>query len=117
MGRQCSRAAPRCRKCGIPEGIRRIHRRVWQDVLYGQGYDVCHNSEEAAARIGYDPDMDVENTADSVFCSHGAGIIVPWYEVEEHMHVESGVRETPSGQELACSGYQTGKAYDRADAG
>ena len=65
-----------------------------------RGYDVCHNSEEAAARIGYDPDTDVENTADSVFCSHGAGIIVPWYEVEEHMHVESGVRETPSGQEL-----------------
>ena len=65
-----------------------------------RGYDICHNSEEAAARIGYDPDSDVENTADSVFCAHGAGIIVPWYEVEEHMHVESGVRETPSGQEL-----------------
>ena len=41
-----------------------------------------------------------KNTADSVFCSHGAGIIVPWYEVEEHMHVESGVKETVSGQEL-----------------
>lgn len=65
-----------------------------------RGYDICHNSEEAVARIGYEPDADVENTADSVFCSHGAGIIVPWYEVEEHMHVESCVKETSSGQEL-----------------
>lgn len=66
-----------------------------------KGYDVCHNSEEVVSRIGYDADADVENTADSVFCSHGAGIIVPWYEVEEHMHVESGVKATVSGQELA----------------
>ena len=65
-----------------------------------KGYDVCHNSEEVIDRIGYDADADVENTADSVFCSHGAGIIVPWYEVEEHMHVESGVKATVSGQEL-----------------
>ena len=65
-----------------------------------RGYDICHNSEDVIARIGYDADADVENTADSVFCSHGAGIIVPWYEVEEHMHVESGVKETVSGQEL-----------------
>lgn len=65
-----------------------------------RGYDICHNSEDVIARIGYDADADVENTADSVFCSHGAGIIVPWYEVEEHMHVESGVKETSSGQTL-----------------
>lgn len=65
-----------------------------------KGYDVCHNSEEVIERIGYDVDADVENTADSVFCSHGAGIIVPWYEAEEHMHVESGVKATASGQEL-----------------
>ncbi len=65
-----------------------------------KGYDVCHNSEEVIERIGYDVDADVENTADSVFCSHGAGIIIPWYEVEDHMHVESGVKETASGQEL-----------------
>ena len=65
-----------------------------------RGYDICHNSEEVIGRLAYDPDSDVENTADSVFCSHGAGIIIPWYEVEEHMHVESGVKETSSGQEL-----------------
>ena len=66
-----------------------------------KGYDICHNSEEVISRIGYDADADVENTADSVFCFHGAGVIVPWYEVEEHMHVESGAKAEASGQELA----------------
>lgn len=65
-----------------------------------KGYDVCHNSEEVIGRIAYNVDADTENTADSVFCSHGAGIIVPWYEVEDHMHVESAVKKTTSGEEV-----------------
>lgn len=52
------------------------------------GYDVCHNPEEVIAKKGYDPLSDIKNTPDSVFCSHGAGTIVPWNEVFEHMHVE-----------------------------
>ena len=83
-----------------------------------KGYDVCHNSEEVIDRIGYDADADVENTADSVFCSHGAGIIVPWYEVEEHMHVESGVKATVVRAGTAAGGRRAaGTAYDRADPG
>ncbi len=66
-----------------------------------KGYDICHNPEEVISRIGYNADEDVENTADSVFCAHGAGYIVPWYEVEEHMHVESGVKKTASGEEIS----------------
>ena len=62
-----------------------------------KGYDVCHNPEEVIARINYDADADVENTADSVFCAHGAGFIVPWYEADEYMHVESGRKEEMSG--------------------
>lgn len=53
------------------------------------GYQPCHNADEVIGRIGYDCKGDVENTADSVFCSHGAGIVVPWNEVTEHMHLES----------------------------
>lgn len=64
-----------------------------------KGYDVCHNSEEVIEKIGYDPDADTENTADSVFCAHGAGFIVPWYQVEEYMHVESGIKnDTENGK-------------------
>ena len=58
-----------------------------------KGYDVCHDAEEVISESGYDPDSDIENTADSVFCAHGAGFIVPWYDVEEHMHVQSTLKE------------------------
>ena len=54
-----------------------------------KGYDVCHNADEVIGTIAYDPEADLENPAGSVFCAHGAGFIVPWYEVEEYMHVES----------------------------
>ena len=54
-----------------------------------KGYEKCHNSDEVISAIGYDPDSDTENTADSVFCSHGAGHTVKWDEVYEHMHLDS----------------------------
>ena len=53
------------------------------------GYRECHNAEEVIAAYGYDCDSDVENSADSVFCSHGAGFIVKWDKVPEHMHLPS----------------------------
>ncbi len=59
---------------------------------WARGYEVCQMQDAVVKAIGYDPDADLENSADSVFCSHGAGMIVPWYEVEEHMHLESGLR-------------------------
>ena len=52
-----------------------------------KGYEPCHNADEVIAGIGYDADSDVENTADSVFCSHGAGHTVKWNEVPAHMHL------------------------------
>lgn len=51
------------------------------------GYRECHNADEVIAEIGYDCDRDIENTADSVFCSHGAGVNVKWNEVIKHMHL------------------------------
>lgn len=54
-----------------------------------KGYAPCHNAEEVIADIGYDPEKDLENTADSVFCAHGAGFVVPWTQAEEHMHIQS----------------------------
>ncbi len=53
------------------------------------GYQPCHNAEEVIAEIGYECESDAENTADSVFCSHGAGVAVKWNEVMDRMHVES----------------------------
>ena len=53
-----------------------------------KGYEPCHNAEEVIASIGYDSEADVENPTGSVFCAHGAGFVVPWNEVEDHMHLE-----------------------------
>lgn len=53
------------------------------------GYGPCHNMEEVVENCRYDVERDLANTADSVFCAHGAGFIVPWYEVPDYMHVES----------------------------
>lgn len=58
------------------------------------GYEPCHNQEAAVAEIGYDPDRDIENPADSVFCDHGAGYNVKWDEADDYMHVSGGyIRE------------------------
>lgn len=57
-----------------------------------KGYAPCHDQEAVVEALGYDPERDVENPADSVFCSHGAGVTVKWNEVREKMHVDSGWR-------------------------
>ena len=61
-------------------------------TLQVRGYEACARQDELVAEIGYDPDADVENSADSVFCSGGAGVLVPWYEVKDHMHLESTLK-------------------------
>ena len=52
-----------------------------------KGYFPCNNQEAVISSSGYDPDRDIENPCGSVFCSHGAGVNVPWNEVEDHMHI------------------------------
>ncbi len=52
------------------------------------GYEPCHDSQHVIEEAGYDPEADLPNTPDSVFCSHGAGHTVKWHEVPEHAHVE-----------------------------
>ena len=52
------------------------------------GYEACHNQDEVVDKIDYDVDRDVENSADSIFCSHGAGHNVPWDEADEMMHTD-----------------------------
>ncbi len=57
--------------------------------LASGGYAPCHNEEEVLASKGYNPDFDMRNPSSSVFCEHGAGVIVPWDEVFGRMHVPS----------------------------
>ena len=57
------------------------------------GYAPCHNQEAVVAAAGYNPEADLENTPDSVFCAHGAGFTVKWSQVKDYMHLESGLQE------------------------
>ena len=68
-----------------------------------QGYEPCHNAEQVIAAMGYDPERDTENPADSVFCSHGAGVVVPWREAAAKMHLENRVRLEPEKDEQASA--------------
>lgn len=72
--------------------------------LMPAGYDICHNPEEVILKKQYDPSHDLDNPADSVFCGHGAGFVVPWDEVTEHMHlppVLSGETQDEAAMERA----------------
>lgn len=71
--------------------------------LQFSGYEDCHNTEEVLIRQAYYPEADIENTADSVFCSHGAGFVVPWNEVEHYVHLpflEEGKEEIEEEEEI-----------------
>ena len=78
----------------------------WQEdflmLTHGQGslqvwtarYAPCTNQAEVVAAAGYTPLAD--DTPDSVFCSHGAGYVVPWQEVPAHAHLDSSaIQEEP----------------------
>ena len=52
------------------------------------GYYPCVNQEEIIREKAYQPESDLGAPVHSVFCEHGSAIIVPWDEVEEHMHIE-----------------------------
>ena len=76
-----------------------------------QGYEPCHNAEEVIGAIAYEPEADLENTADSVFCGHGAGFVVPWNQVYDYMHIETGLMRDGS----ISAGGQVFQARRRTD--
>ena len=53
------------------------------------GYRPCREQQKIVDAIGYEPERDTDNPADSVFCSHGAGVNIPWNQVKDYMHLES----------------------------
>ena len=62
------------------------------------GYAPCHNTEAVLKAAAYNPEADLENTPDSVFCSHGTGFTVKWHDVKNYMHLESGLKEEKASQ-------------------
>ena len=59
-------------------------------TCFFNGYRPCQDQDALVDSIGYDPESDLENTPDSVFCAHGAGYPVKWNKVEDFMHLPGG---------------------------
>ena len=96
-----------------------------QLVCLPGGYERCHNAEEVIAAVGYEAGADTANTADSVFCSHGAGVLVRWDEAPSRMHLPSVLarderlnRPAPEGADAAsraarAADYRSALAADK----
>ena len=78
------------------------------------GYRPCHNAQQVVEAAGYEPEHDVENPADSVFCAHGAGFVVPWDQVRNDMHVDSGWGRAKPAEAAAPAAPQRRAAAYRA---
>ena len=70
--------------------------RLYLDIC---GYGDCHDSEKVIEETGYEPERDLDNTPDSVFCAHGGGFTVKWDKVHEYMHLESCLKPKKSSAE------------------
>lgn len=85
-----------------------------------RGYEPCHNAAEVEEAIGYDSEKDLENPTGSVFCAHGVGFSVPWYRVEDYMHLqldlgEEELEELDEPEEAAVSRKTAGVVYDEKE--
>lgn len=52
------------------------------------GYVACSNQEEIVNQFSYSPQADLDNSPDSIFCAHGAGVVIPWNEVDNYCHLK-----------------------------
>jgi len=86
------------------------------------GYGPCHNQEEVIAASGYSPEADLDNPTGSVFCEHGAGFYVPWDQVDDMAHVDTGYQIDEEGRVIRGgagngAGSGTGGSRDSRDKG
>ena len=79
------------------------------------GYQPCHNAEEVIETFGYDSERDLEYPTGSVFCEHGAGVVVPWNEVDGRMHTESPIRERSKTENLTSVKGSTPQVIDEEE--
>ena len=75
--------------------------------LRSAGYRPCPNPQPVIDEIGYEPERDLENTADSVFCSHGAGVNIAWDKVKDYMHLPSCLEKEKGEEPLPAPRYRS----------
>ena len=91
--RRLSGLAPVAAMNGYQEELMSYTRGRGRIFLRPAGYQPCRDQERIVAELGYDPEADLDNTPDSVFCAHGGGFPVKWNKVPEYMHLESCLKE------------------------
>ena len=79
-----------------------------------RGYAPCHNTQKVLEENPYDPEADLENTPDSVFCDHGAGVTVKWNRVRDFMHLESGWKQGGDARVITGNLHISDKTLDAA---
>jgi hypothetical protein len=79
------------------------------------GYEPCHNQDEIAQSIGYDPEADLYNTPHSVFCAHGAGFTVHWSEVDSYKHLQVDLKESEDGSAIIPKVASLARKYSISD--
>ena len=76
-----------------PETLLSFTHGLGKITVHPAGYQPCHNAQEVLERTDYQAERDTEWPADSVFCAHGAGFVVPWQDVKKYMHLPSVLEE------------------------
>ena len=77
------------------------------------GFFPCHNTESVVEAAAYDPEADLDNPPDSVFCAHGAGFTVKWHQVPEYMHLESALQAEKPAQVITQNLHIDDKELER----
>ncbi len=101
--------------------------RGYQSVLMGytsgkgrlicipDGYRPCLDAERVINETAYNPENDLDNPADSVFCAHGAGFNVKWNDVPSYAHTVAENMEAPvqPAQNQPQNAYRAKQASDK----
>ena len=84
-------------------------------------YLPCADQEKVILERNYQPEADLNNPPDSIFCDHGAGINVKWDQVERYMHLplqkeiaQRNAAEASMVRGAAASAYHGTLEEDRA---
>ena len=81
------------------------------------GYRPCRNPDEVIEKCGYNAEADMDNPPDSVFCSHGAGFGVKWYDVPDYAHINTGLsgetKEPETAVQKPVNEFRDQKATDK----
>ena len=101
--------------CMYAEELPEISRGMGRLEYMFDSYKPCRKQKKIVEENNYDPEADLENTPDSVFCSHGAGFTVKWYEADNYMHLASAAGGNSGAPSAPILRYAGSADYDEKE--